>query len=112
MLTALILASLSPFCYALSNIFDKYIVQSRVKYYLSYAFYDALALSLVSFIIGLFLDWSNIPKQSYVFPILIGICSAVSIWVYYLLLSTEDISNIIGILYIYPIFVGILSYIF
>ncbi len=111
-LISLIVAILSPLVYAVMNIYDKYVIAHKVKNPLNYAFMAGLVQLVFGIIGALFLDWSGITFQAILFPAVAGILLGLAVPFYYLVLETEDASQVIGLIYMYPLIVALLSFIF
>lgn len=112
MISALLFATLSPVFYALINVYDKYVVEHRAKKPLSYAVIDGFMILLFASVIALFLDWSAVPMNALAVPLIMGIISGASSWLYYFIIIKEDISHVVGIIYTYPILVAMFSFLF
>lgn len=110
MIQGIIAAILSPFFFGLGNIYDKYVVEHRIKDPRVYAIFIGVAILAINLATGLFLDWTGFVWQDAIFPMLSGITSGISTWVFYNTIKKEDISNIVGIMYTYPIITAILSF--
>lgn len=108
----LIAAIASPIIFGFMNVFDKTIVSHKVKKPLTYTSIAGLINLFIGIILAIFLDWEGITLNSMIFPVLAGILFGVQFYLYFIILSKEDISHIIGILYIYPIIVAFLSLLF
>jgi drug/metabolite transporter (DMT)-like permease len=78
----------------------------------SYAVFSGIAIFILSMGFGLFLDWSLLNKYSIIIPLITGTISGITSWIYYRMISKEDISNMVGMIYIYPIIVAALSFFF
>jgi uncharacterized membrane protein len=98
--------------YALINVYDKYVVEHRAKKPLSYAVIDGFMILLFASVIALFLDWSAVPMNAVIFPVIMGILSGISTWFYYFIIIKQDISHVVGIIYTFPIVVSIFSFLF
>lgn len=107
-----IFALLSPIFYALLNVVDKYIISKHVKHILGYSVISGLLIAIFGFGLALFLDWSGVTLKSIIFPIITGLLSAVTIYLYYYVISKADVSSVIGLNYLYPLIVFLLSFIF
>lgn len=112
MIQGIIAAILSPFFFGMGNLYDKYVVEHKIKDARVYAIFVGVAIMTIYLITALFLDWSIITWSDVLFPALSGILSGFGTWIFYITVKKEDISNVIGILYVYPIITAILSFIF
>lgn len=108
----LVFAFLSPFLLALMNVLDKYVVAHKAKNPLSYTFYVGVFIFAVNIIIALFLSWSSLQVSQFIFPILSGFLSGLFTYLYFFIISKEDVSSVIGFTYVYPLLVALLSYSF
>lgn len=108
----LLYALLSPILYGIVNVYDKFVVEHRVKNHRSYAVFSGAAILLFSIITALFLDWGNIRPEYLIFPVITGTISGINSWLYYKIISKEDISHVVGMIYIYPLIVSALSFLF
>jgi uncharacterized membrane protein len=108
----LIIAIVSPFIYALINVLDKFVVSHHVRNPLSFAIVAGIVNMFFGLVLALFLNWNGISISSLLFPALVGIGFGIQFFLYYHMLSKEDVSNVIGLIYFYPIIVAILSFSF
>jgi uncharacterized membrane protein len=107
---ALLFAILSPCVYGLMNVVDKSIVVHRVKFPIGFTVVTGLVNLIFGLVIAVFLDWSKITFYNIVFPVLAGIFFACQFFLYFKLMQSEDVSNLIGFVYVYPIIVALLSF--
>jgi drug/metabolite transporter (DMT)-like permease len=105
-------AFLSPVLWGLMNVWDKYVVEHRVKNPLSYSLVDGLIMFIAASAAILLLDWRGVTLEGMLIPAGIGIFYGIETTAYYFILKKEDVSGIIGFIYIYPIFVALLSFLF
>ncbi|MBI4016772.1 MAG: EamA family transporter [Candidatus Aenigmarchaeota archaeon] len=109
---AFLFAILSPFSWAIMNVIDKYIVHKKVKYPAGYTCVVGLANITLALIIGLFLDWSTVSVNDFLFPAIAGSSLGLAAFFYIILLESEDISHLVGLVYAYPLGVALLSFMF
>jgi uncharacterized membrane protein len=108
----IIFAILSPFFFASTSVFDKYLLEKRMKNFHSYWFLVGCVTILYSVILSVFLDWKTITFTDCVFPIIIGAILFVQTYFYFSIIQKEDIAPSTGLWYMYPLVVAGLSYIF
>jgi len=109
---ALLFAFIAPLVWALMSILDKYVVSRKAKHPLSYGAIAAFAQLVLAAIIALFLDWRGIDTTGAVLAAFAGVFLGFQFFSYFVLLKTEDTSDVTGLAYVYPILVAMLSYIF
>lgn len=109
---AILFAILSPCIWAAVNVFDKYLVEHKVKHTFGFSIVSGFVYIILGSVISIFLDWSGIKLSDMIFPILAGLFLGVQLYIYYHANKKADISYLIGIYYLYPIFVIILSILF
>lgn len=110
---ALILAIISPFIWAIMNLVDKYVVDKKVKNPLSFVIISGFINLFIGLVLAIFSDWSlTIAFSDLIFPALAGIIFGLQYYLYFYVISKEDVSNVIGLVYIYPLFIAILSFFF
>lgn len=109
---ALLFALLSPFIWALVNVFDKYVVSHKVKYPLGFSIIAGFFYLLFGAIIALFLDWSDTSKIEMLWPALAGGLLGIQLYFYYFVSKKADVSYVLGIYYLYPLLVALLSFLF
>ncbi len=112
MFNPILLAILSPFFFALTNVWDKYIVVHRVKNALSYAVIDGLTIFVYSIILSVFVSWAGVSLNALLIPAVIGVLYGASTLAYYYVIQKEDVTHFIGLLYVYPILVAFMSFLF
>jgi len=110
--TFIILAILSPFFFALMNVYDKYFIEKRMKNMYSYWFIVGCITVVYSIILAFFLDWRTITLKDYILPAIIGIMWCIQTYLYIRILQKEDAAPTTGLFYLYPLIVVGLSYIF
>ena len=103
-------AMLSPFFFGLMNVYDKYAVERKIKHYEGYAVMNGIACFSIAAIFAAFLDWSTLKASDLIVPMIAGLIWGGITWLYYIVLSKEDISHAIGLNYVYPIIVAFLGY--
>lgn len=108
----LFFAFLSPFIFAIMNIFDAYIIKKKVSNVIGFALVSAVTNILFGIILASFLNWKIYSFSDYWFSILAGAVLGIQMCFYYVVLSKHDVSHATGLVYIYPIFVAILSFFF
>ena len=108
----ILFAVLSALFFALMNVYDKYVLEKKIKNLYSYWGIVGLITVIYALIIIAFLDWSNLSLWTLIFPILQGIFLFISTYFYLNILKREDTSHMIGLIYLYPIIVAFLSFIF
>jgi drug/metabolite transporter (DMT)-like permease len=111
-MAALIFAFIAPLLWALMNILDKYVVSRKAKGPLSYGVVAAFAQLILASIVSLFLDWKGVESTGILFSALAGVFLGFQFFSYFMLLRTEDSSDVAGLGYIYPIIVAMLAFIF
>jgi drug/metabolite transporter (DMT)-like permease len=111
-MNALLFAFIAPFLWALMNILDKYVVSRKAKTALSYGVVAAFAQLVLAAIVALFLDWNGVESTGVLFSALAGVFLGSQFFSYFMLLRTEDSSDVIGLTYVYPILVAMLAFIF
>jgi drug/metabolite transporter (DMT)-like permease len=109
---SLIMAIVSPFIWGFMNTLDKFVVSRKIKNPLSYTLVAGLVNLCIGVILALFLDWSNLTLLNLGFPLLAGVIFGSQFFLYYYMLSKEDVSDVIGWIYVYPIIVALLSFFF
>ncbi|MFH1173558.1 MAG: EamA family transporter [archaeon] len=112
MISPWIFAILSPFFFATYNILDKYILAKKVKAALSYAAVAGIVTIVYALLVGAFLDWSQFKLSNLLFPFISGLFMGLQTFMYFHILSTEDVSNFVGLIYVYPVLVALLSFFF
>jgi drug/metabolite transporter (DMT)-like permease len=108
----LIFAIVSPFFWGLMNILDKGVVSYRVKSPLGYTVVAGVVNLAIGSVLAVTLNWTNVAIADLLFPALVGVLLGSQFFLYYYMLSKEDVSSVIGLIYIYPIFVALLSFLF
>ena len=112
LIISLIMAIISPFIWGFMNNLDKFVVSRKIKNSLSYTIVAGLVNLCIGVILALFLDWSNLTLGDLGFPLLAGALIGSEFFLYYYMLSKEDVSKVIGLTYVYPIVVALLSFLF
>lgn len=107
---ALICGIIAPFVWGLMNIMDKFVVEKKVHNSLSFAVIAGGVNVCFGLIIALFLSWNSISFYQILFPLLTGFLFGLSFYLYYYLISKEEVSTFIGLMYLYPIVVAMLSF--
>ena len=109
--TWLIFALISPLCYAVANIFDKFILDKRVKNFYAYmvitGFFYMIPIALVWYFVG----FPPVDRTTVIIVFLAGICYGLVHFLYYYVLTKYEVSRIVGLFYMYPAFVALLSFI-
>jgi len=108
----LVFAILSPFFFALMNVYDKYVIEKRIKNLYSYWFMIGCITIIYAVVLALFLDWKNVTLASCIIPVIIGMLLFGQTFFYFRILQKEDVAPLTGLYYLYPIVVIGLSYIF
>jgi drug/metabolite transporter (DMT)-like permease len=108
----LLAAIVSPILYAFMNVVDKHIADKRAKNINVYPVLAGLAVIFYGLIMSFFLDWNGISLQDLIFPILVGVCSGLTLYVYFIATKGSDVSHFIGFIYLYPVIVALLAFIF
>ena len=106
----IVVAIISPFVWGLMNILDKYVVSHKVKNPLSFAVVAGMVNLAFGIIVSFFADWSTIGIKDIFYPALAGALFGGQFFLYYWMISKEDVSNIIGFVYFYPVVVAFLSF--
>jgi drug/metabolite transporter (DMT)-like permease len=109
---ALIFAIVSPFCFGLMGIIDKFVVSRKVKKPLSFAIITGAVNLVIGSVIALFLNWNGIGLSDIIFPAAAGIFIGSQFFTYFYIVSKEDISDVVGLIYTYPVVVALLSFLF
>lgn len=108
----IVFAFLSPLFFASTNVFDKYLIEKRMKNLFSYWFFVGCVTVVYALIIALFLNWKTITFAECIYPAIIGALWFMQTYFYFRVLQKEDITPIAGLQYMYPLIVVALSYIF
>ena len=94
------------------NVTDKYILSTKIKNWHAYIPMIGIAqLVFVSILIP-FLDWSNLPMNAIIYPVIAALFNVICVFVVIPLIQKTDICHLVGFIYAYPIIVAILSYFF
>jgi drug/metabolite transporter (DMT)-like permease len=107
-----VFAILSPFFFASMNVYDKYIIERRIKNLYSYWFIVGCISISYSLILAFFLDWSKVTLTDCILPMIIGILYFGQTYFYLRVLQKEDAAPTSGLFHLYPLVVVGLSYIF
>ena len=105
----LLFAILSPVCYSLGSIIDKFVSLRDVK------FYDyARVIGILNLVIGLILIlFVKIPFNTYgLLALFSGIVYAILLFLYFHSLQFEEISRVIAIIYTFPVLVAVFAALF
>ena len=108
----LLAAIISPFIWAFMNVIDKHIVDKRVRNIKVYPLLAGLSVMIYGVIVSLFLDWNGISLTDLIFPALVGVCSGLTLYVYYSAMKESDVSHFTGFIYFYPVVVALLAFVF
>ncbi len=109
---ALLFAFLAPLMWAIMNIFDKYVVDNKVKDTVGFTVMSGAFNFLCGLIIAVIVTWNGIGFAQIWPSIIVGILYAAFCFIYMVSLEKSDISSITGMMYLYPIIVAILAFIF
>ena len=108
----IIAAVLSALFFAIGNVFDKFVVEHRVKNPKVYAVLIGFVIFLINITASFFVGWSEVNWLLCIVPAISGILSGITMWFFYRTIAKEDISNVVGIMYLFPIMVAVLSFVF
>jgi len=107
----LLLALLSALLYGLVNIFDKYIVSSRMRSPKSYIALVGIIHLIAGLALLFLLDLSKLTLNDYFIAIALGSLYGIQLLFYFILLSREDASNIIALDFSYPLITASLAFV-
>ncbi|MEI6705163.1 MAG: EamA family transporter [Deltaproteobacteria bacterium] len=95
------------------NITDKFVISSRVRKPMSYAVVEGAVNLSLGVLLALCLDWSVVTSWKMImYPAIAGVIYGLQYYIYYHLLSKEDVSTVVGLIYLYPVIVALLSFVF
>jgi drug/metabolite transporter (DMT)-like permease len=107
------LVLLIPFLYGLANLGDKYVVAKKVASTESYVVLIGGIHLGIGISLALLLDWSNgIHLRDALTAVPCGVFYGAQLYLYYVLFSLEDASNIVSLEFAYPVVVAALAYVF
>ncbi len=110
---SLFFAIISPVIWAMMNLLDKYVVEHKTKNVMSFTLVSGFIGLLIGVVMTLFLDWSfPITVKEFIIPAVAGIIFGLQYYLYFYLISKEDVSHVIGLVYFYPIVTAVLSFFF
>lgn len=108
----LAMAVVSPFVYGFMNVLDKFVVSKKVESPFGFTIVAGLVNLIIGIILACIIDWQGIILTDCIMPVIAGSIFGAQFFLYYHILSREDVSSVIGFVYAYPIIVAILSYLF
>jgi drug/metabolite transporter (DMT)-like permease len=94
------------------NLLDKYVVSHRIRKPLGYAVLAGGVNLVAGGIAILFLDWQGVGFSDIAFAVASGLLLALDLVLYYVILSKDDVSELIDIEYVSPVLTALLAWIF
>jgi len=107
-----ILAILSAVIFAVSNILEKFVIEKKIKNFLTLFITGSFIRIIMVAILAIFVPLSGISLTSILFSVLAGCLAGLTFIFIYKALVKEDVSRVVAIYHIFPIFVAILAFIF
>lgn len=112
MATWLLFALLYPFLYSITNLIDKFLLEKKIRNFYAYSVMVGILMLLSTLLIAIFVGFSGIPRFVLLIGILGGMLNSATYFLYFYLVSSKEVSRVIGILYVFPVFVALLSRMF
>lgn len=106
------LALLAAFLWSIVNILDKFAITNKVKDPIIATILSGVATFLLFILASLVIGKIFLPVKVIIFAFLAGVFYNVAVWLYYIVLSKEEVSRYIPIIATAPIFVTIFAFIF
>lgn len=108
----LFFAIAAPFLYGITNFFDKYLIEKRVRNPMLLTFIGGLVAAIIGLIIWLIRGLPGMSFHSATILIVSGIIFQWAVIPYYKALQKEDVSRIVPLFQVIPVFALILAAIF
>lgn len=105
-------AILSAIGFGICNIFDKFILERRIKNFLAYFVIGGFFWLVFALIILFFSPLSDISLTIILLAILTGFLMGTTWLLYFKGLTKEEVSRVVALYYLFPIFVALLARIF
>ena len=107
--TWIIFSLIYPALYAVTNIFDRHIVDKRVRNPYSWAVYLSIVRLFFSVLILIALSWPEAPLHAVLVTLFGGVLFSICWFLYFKAVSTTHVSEVMGMFYMYPVITALLA---